>query len=122
MVLLTIMAVVAIATDHCLFARRVARTDVKSFHHILHALISAKTEAERLTAIRQITAEPELRHFKVALVADHIVLFQTRSFTSEAYVVAHHLGDGNAWALGWLRGGSFTRAGTYTPPSNPGGS
>ncbi len=117
----TILAV-AIGTNHYLFLRRLSDTDLKGFHHVIYTLSSAKTEDQRAAAIRQVSADPELRHYDVALVGDHIVMLHTCSLFSDAYIVAHHLGRGDAWAVGWLRERRFSHMGTYTPPTNLGGS
>ena len=112
----------AIGTNHYLFLKRIADTDLKSFQHVIYTLTNAKTEEERAAAIRQVSAEPELRHYDVSLVGDHIVMLHTRSFFSDAYLLAHHVGKGDAWTVGWLRGRHYSHTGTYTPPTNLGGS
>ena len=114
--------VAVMGVDHYLLLGRLSNTDLKGFHHAIHTLASAKTESQRVAAIRQVCAEPEMRHYEVALVGDNAIMFRTRSFFSDAYIVAHRIGSGETWALGWLRGKDFSRVGTYSPPTNPGGS
>jgi hypothetical protein len=117
-----VISAAAIGVNHYLFLKRVSHIDAKIFHHHIYALITAKTEEERSAAVRRVHAGPEFRDFDVALVSDHVLLLHSRSFISEAYMMAYHIGTGDAWAIGLLRGGRFTRMGTYTPPTNLGGS
>ena len=117
-----LISVAAIGVNHYLFLRRLSHLDAKIFHHHVYALTTAKTEDQRSAAIRRIQAAPEFRDFDVALVSDHVLLLHTRSLFSHAYIIAYQLGPGETWAIGCLRGGKFSRMGTYTPPSNLGGS
>jgi hypothetical protein len=122
LIFIAITVAAAIGVNQYLFLRRLSLTDPKYFHHHIYALTNAKTQDERSAAVRRIHAGPEFRDFDVALVSDHVLLLHARSLTFDGYIMAYHIDGGDAWAIGWLRGGRFTRMGTYTPPTNLGGS
>ena len=122
LIFIAISTAAAIGVNHYIFLRRLSHTDPKIFHQHVYALTNAGSEVERSAAVRRIHAAPEFRHFDVTLVSDHVLLLHTRSFIADAYIVAYHIGAGDSWAIGSLRGGRFSRMGTYTPPTNLGGS
>ena len=109
---------VTITVSHYLFLRRISHTDLKVFGNVLRTLTTAKTESQRTAAIKQLSTAPELHHYRVTLVADHVLLFYTGSLVSHAYLAAYRNGTGDEWAVGWLRGRQWSRQWTYAPPSN----
>jgi hypothetical protein len=105
-------AVATLALDRYLFVRRITHIDPKTIYHQIQALTAARGERERTAAIASAEASPELRSYRIALVADHIVVLHTHSLATDAYLTFHQLGDSNAWVLGWLRHGRYWQIGT----------
>jgi hypothetical protein len=101
------------AVDRYLFVRRITHIDPKVLYHQIQALAAARGERERIAAITSAEASPELSSYRIALVADHIVVLHTQSLTTDAYLTFHQLGGSDAWvAVGWLRRGRFSQIGT----------
>ena len=118
LVLLALLAIICAATiiatiDHYLFVRHISSVDPKALHHQIRTLIAARDERERNDAIMTAASSPELRNYRIAVVADHLVLLHTHSLTSDAYLAFHQLGSSHAWVVGWLRDGRFSQIGTF---------
>jgi hypothetical protein len=103
---------VALAVERYLFVRRITHIDPKVLYHQIQTLAAARGERERIAAITSAEASPELSSYRIALVADHIVVLHTQSLTTDAYLTFHQLGGSDAWLVGWLRRGRFSQIGT----------